>query len=52
VQAFALISDLGGDEAVELFVREWDAVLALEAALRDMPKCVGVLAVEPVDLAC
>jgi hypothetical protein len=50
VQAFALVSDLGGNEAVEIYVREQDAVEALDAAVWDVPQWVNVLHVERVDL--
>jgi hypothetical protein len=51
VQAFALISDLGGNEAVELYVRERDAVAARDAAIADVPEWADLLHVEPVDLS-
>ena len=50
MKAFALVSDLGGIEAVEIYLREQDAVEALDAALRDVPEWADVLHVEAVDL--
>jgi hypothetical protein len=50
MRAFALVSDLAPAEAVELYLREEEAVKAMEAAIGDEPQWVDVLRVEPVVL--
>jgi hypothetical protein len=50
VRAFVLVSDLASKEAVEVFLREEDALAALDAAVADVPQWVDVLHVEAVDL--
>jgi hypothetical protein len=49
VRAYALV-ELGDSEAIDLFLREEDARVALENALRDEPDWAGVLRVEAVEL--
>jgi hypothetical protein len=49
VRAYALV-EIGGSEAIDLFLREEDAERALEDALRDEPSWAGLLRVEPVEL--
>ena len=44
------LHELGDSEAIDLFLREEDAVRALEDALRDEPGWAGTLFIEPVEL--
>jgi hypothetical protein len=50
VRAFAIVSVLAPEEAVELFLREEEALAAVQAAILDVPGWEGVLRVEAVDL--
>ena len=49
VRAFALV-ELGDSEAIDVFLREEDAVQALAECLRDEPRWARVLYVEPIEL--
>ena len=49
MRAYALV-ELGDSEAIDLFLREEDALQALEECLHDEPHWVGLLKVEPVEL--
>jgi hypothetical protein len=42
--------ELGDSEAIDLFLREDDAVQALEEALRDEPEWSGLLSVAEIEL--
>lgn len=49
MRAYALV-ELGDSEAIDLFLREEDARVALEDALRDEPQWAGLLHVEAIEL--
>jgi hypothetical protein len=49
MRAHALV-ELGGSEAIDLFLREEDAQAALEDALHDEPAWPGTLFVAPIEL--
>ena len=49
MMAYVLL-ELGDSEANDLFLREEDAHVALEDALRDEPRWAGTLFVAPIEL--
>jgi hypothetical protein len=49
MRACALV-ELGGSEAIDLFLREEDAQATLEDALHDEPAWAGTLVVAPIEL--
>jgi hypothetical protein len=49
MRAYALV-ELGDPVAIDLFLREEDALAAVQGALRDEPDWTGLLDVEPIEL--
>jgi hypothetical protein len=50
VRAYALVTVLDPDEAVDVFLRREDAGAALAGCLRDEPEWQDVLSVVPIEL--
>jgi hypothetical protein len=50
MQAYALVTALDSDEAVDVFLRREDAEAALAGCLRDEPSWIDVLSVVGIEL--